>query len=97
MKKNDIIKILHNYKKEVGEEYNILTIGIFGSIARDEARDDSDIDVVMHIIKPDLFMLVGIKNDLEERLDRTVDLVTYRDTMNPFLKNRIDSEAVYAQ
>ena len=96
MGKKDIIKILRNYKKDVAEQYNILTIGIFGSVARDEAGEDSDVDVVVHISEPDLFMLAGIKNDLEERLRRSVDIVTYRDTMNPFLKKRIDSEAVYA-
>ena len=96
MGKKDILKTLRNYKKDVAEQYNILTIGIFGSVARDEAGEDSDVDVVVRISEPDLFMLVGIKKDLEERLRRQVDLVTYRDTMNTFLKKRIDSEAVYA-
>jgi predicted nucleotidyltransferase len=96
MGRQDIIKILHNYKKDVAEQYNILKIGVFGSVARDEDREDSDVDVVIRISEPDLFMLVGIKNDLEDRLRRPVDIVTYRDTMNPFLKKRIDSEAVYA-
>ena len=96
MGRKDIIKTLRNYKKEVAEQYNILKIGVFGSVARDEAGEDSDVDVVIRISEPDLFMLVGIKNDLEDRLRRPVDIVTYRDTMNPFLKKRIDSEAVYA-
>ena len=95
MGKKDIIKILRNYKNDVAEQYNILTIGIFGSIARDEAGEDSDVDVVVHISEPDLFMLAGIKNDLEIRFRRPVDIVTYQDTMNPFLKKRIDNEAVY--
>ncbi len=96
MGKKDIIEILRNYKKEVAEQYNILTIGIFGSVARDEYGEESDVDIVVSISEPDLFMLAGIKNDLEERLLRPVDIVTYRDTMNPFLKKRIDREAVYA-
>ena len=96
MGKKDILKILRNYQKDVAEQYNIFAIGIFGSVARDEAGEDSDVDVVVCISEPDLFMLVGIKNDLEERLRRSVDIVTYRDTMNPFLKKKIDSEAVYA-
>jgi uncharacterized protein len=47
MGKNDIIKILKDYKKEVTEQYNILKIGIFGSVARDEAGEESDVDVVV--------------------------------------------------
>lgn len=96
MSKRDIIEILRNYKKEVADQYDIHTIGIFGSVARDEAGEDSDVDVVIRISEPDLFMLAGIKNDLEERLCRPVDIVTYRDTMNPFLKKKIDKEALYA-
>ncbi len=61
MGKKDILKTLRNYKKDVAEQYNILTIGIFGSVARDEAGEDSDVDVVVRISEPDLFMLVGIK------------------------------------
>lgn len=94
--KKEIIKILRNYKKEFADQYGILDIGIFGSVVRDEVRDNSDVDVVVHILKPDIFMLVGIKNDLEKRLLCPVDIVTYRKNMNPFLKKRIDREAFYA-
>ncbi|MBN1930773.1 MAG: nucleotidyltransferase domain-containing protein [Desulfobacterales bacterium] len=96
MGKKEIIEILRDYKKEFAKQYGILTIGIFGSAARDEVGEGSDVDVVVRISEPDLFMLVGIKNDLEERLHCSVDIVTYRDNMNQFLKKRIDGEAVYA-
>lgn len=96
MGKKQLIEILRDYKKEFAEQYGILAIGVFGSAAREEGGEDSDVDVVVRILKPDLFMLVGIKNELEERLQRPVDIVTYRENMNQFLKNRIDGEAVYA-
>ena len=94
--KKEIIEILHNYKKEFAGQYGLLDIGVFGSVVRDELGDDSDVDVVIRISKPDLFMLVGIKNDLEERVHRSVDIVTYRENMNKFLKNKIDRDAIYA-
>nr|WP_321401894.1 nucleotidyltransferase domain-containing protein [uncultured Desulfobacter sp.] len=96
MGKQDILKILNHYKKEVAKEYKISKIGIFGSIARGEASDESDVDIVISVPEPDFFMLVGIKNDLEDRLKKSVDIVTYTKTMNPFLKTQIDHEAVYA-
>ncbi len=96
MKKEDLLDILRNYKIERANYYGIMTIGIFGSIARGDAREESDVDIVLRIREPDLFMLVGIKEELEERLHRPVDIVTYRDNMNLFLKKRIDEEAVYA-
>jgi predicted nucleotidyltransferase len=96
MKRNEIIEILREYKKEFAEQYGILDIGVFGSVARDEASEESDVDVVVRILRPDLFMLVGIKQDLEERFHRPVVIVTYWKSMNQFLKKRIDREALYA-
>ena len=96
MNKEELIDILRNYKNERANYYGITTIGIFGSTARGDAREESDVDIVLRIREPDLFMLVGIKEELEERLHRPVDIVTYRDNMNLFLKKRIDEEAVYA-
>ena len=94
--KRKIIEILQDYKKEAAEQYGILDIGVFGSAARGEVREDSDVDVVIRILNPELFLLVGIKNELEKRLLRPVDIVTYRENMNQFLKERIDTEAIYA-
>ena len=74
MSKKDIIKILRNYKNEVANQCNILTVGIFGSLARGEAGDESDIDIVTRISEPDFFMLAGIKDSLEKRLNNSVDI-----------------------
>lgn len=96
MGRKDILKLLSDYKNEVANEYHILKIGIFGSVARSEAKEDSDVDIVIRVSEPDFFMLAGIKEDLEKKLNKSVDIVAYTDLMNPFLKNRIDLEAVYA-
>jgi hypothetical protein len=77
------------------EKYDIIKIGLFGSAARESMIEESDIDVVVELGKPDLFNLIGIKQDLEEQLHRSVDIVRYREKMNAFLKRRIDKEAVY--
>lgn len=95
MGQKEIIQVLRDYKREYAEQYGILEIGVFGSVARDEAVETSDVDVVVRIVKPDLFLLAGLKYELEERLDRQVDIVTYRENMNQFLKKRIDGEAIY--
>ena len=96
MDKKEIIDILRHYKKEHAKEYGILDIGVFGSFARDDVGEGSDVDVVLRISRPDLFVLAGIKNELEERLKRTIDIIAYRESLNKFLKKRIDGEAVYA-
>ena len=70
-------------------------LGIFGSVARDEASDVSDVDVVVEMQKPDLFYMVHIKEELEDVLHCPVDIVHYRKKMNDLLKNRINRYVVY--
>jgi uncharacterized protein len=95
MDKNEIIAILKNYKAQFAIQYGITAIGLFGSVARGQNRDDSDVDVCIKIERPDPFILVHIKEDIETRVHHRVDIVRVRDKMNPFLKNRIEKEGIY--
>ena len=95
MSLNEVIDILRKFKEANKKKLPMQRLGVFGSFARDTATDDSDIDIVVVLPKQDLFELIGIKQSLEETFKRRVDIVSYREQMNPFLKSRIDSEAVY--
>lgn len=95
MKNKDLLRILKTYKDKNQEKYTIRRIGIFGSAARGTLSGESDIDVVVELENPDLFNLIGIKQDLEELLKHPVDAVRYREKMNEVLKKHIDREAVY--
>jgi len=96
MNNAELLSELDKYKVSHQAKYGIKRLGLFGSTARGTATDRSDIDIVVELEKQDLFFMIGIKQDLEERLGSKVDIVSYRPTMNPFLKRRIDQEAVYA-
>lgn len=95
MSRSEIIQVLKNYKEMFAEKYGILALGVFGSVARDEVGEESDVDVVVKIKTPDPFTIVHIKEDIEEQLQMPVDIVRLRDKMNPFLKKRIEKDAVY--
>lgn len=95
MKRDDVARSLRQYKETNKDKYRIVKLGFFGSAARDSMKEESDIDIVVELAEPDLFNLIGIKQDLEETLRRPVEIVRYRKKMNSFLKNRIDQEAVY--
>ncbi len=98
MKKNNretILQELRKVKPDLEKRYGVTKIGIFGSMARNEIREDSDVDVVLEMREPDLFYMVHIKEDLEKRLKMPVDVIRYRKMMNSRLKARIDREAVY--
>jgi len=95
MGREDILAILREYKEAFAEKYGILELGVFGSVARDEATAESDVDICIKTKTPDAFVLVHIKEDLENRVHKHVDIVRVREKMNPFLKSRLEKEAFY--
>jgi len=96
MQKTELMTMLNRYKQMHQSQYGIKRLGLFGSSARGTSTDHSDIDIVVELEKQDLYFIIGIKQDLEEQLGSKVDIISYRNRMNPFLKQRIDREAVYA-
>jgi predicted nucleotidyltransferase len=96
MKKETIIQYLSDHKSEFEKEFGVTKIGLFGSYARGQNHQGSDIDIVVELKKPDLLTLVGIKQKIEEDLDTKVDVVRNRERMNRTLKKRIERDAVYA-
>lgn len=89
-----ILATLSQISPLLQEKYGVTKIGIFGSVARDQAWHDSDIDIVVEMY-PDLFKRVSLKNELESILGKKVDVVRYRNRMNSLLKKRIDKEGLY--
>lgn len=71
----EVLHELHRLQPHLARR-NVVRIGVFGSVARGEARPDSDIDILVELTGAgDLFDLVGIKLLLEEALGRRVDVV----------------------
>jgi hypothetical protein len=95
MVRSDILTILRDFKQDFAEKYGIIEIGIFGSIARNEAREDSDVDICIKTKTPNPFTIVHIKEEIESRVRKHVDIVRIREKMNPFLKERIEKEGIY--
>ena len=92
----DYMAILRKYQTSKSEIYGIRRIGIFGSVARNEQTEDSDVDVCVEMKKPDLFALVHIKEELQELFGKSVDIVRLRKNMNPMLLSRIQRDGIYA-
>jgi predicted nucleotidyltransferase len=93
--KNKVISALKEIAPILFEKYGVTRIGIFGSVARDDASQQSDVDIVYEMSRPNLFTVVHLKEELENVLHRPVDLVRYRERMNPLLKKRIERDCVY--
>ncbi|MDI6735185.1 MAG: nucleotidyltransferase family protein [bacterium] len=76
------------------KEYDVQKAAIFGSFVRDEQRPDSDLDILVEFKDKEnktLFDLVGLELDLQELLNRKVDVLTYR-SIHPLLKDYIIEE-----
>lgn len=90
MDRDEILRLLVGFRERRRDEFGIIRPGVFGSVARGEPSLSGDVDVVVEIAQPDLLTLVAIKQEPEEMLGRPVDIVRYRDRMNPFLKGRVE-------
>lgn len=79
---------------ETLKKNKIKKASIFGSFARGEDNKNSDVDVLIETKKGmSLFGFVGIKLELEDKLGRKVDLVTYK-SLHPYLRKKILDEEV---
>ena len=95
MNRDNILTILRDFKQNNAEKYGILELGIFGSVARDTAGEESDIDICIKTRTPDPYVLVHIKEDLEQCVRKHVDIVRVREKMNPLFKARIEKDCIY--
>ncbi len=95
MKREEILNKLKKYKPILEKKYGIVRLGIFGSVARGDVKDSSDIDIIVEIKDVDPFILLDIKEELTHLLGYRVDLIRLRKNLNKFLKKRIEKEAIY--
>ncbi|MDY0375884.1 MAG: nucleotidyltransferase domain-containing protein [Desulfobacterium sp.] len=92
---DEVLKVLKKKKSVFEKKFGVTSIGVFGSLARNDNKSSSDVDIVVKMSKPDLFNMLHIKEELEADYQTKVDIVHYREKMNNFLKKRIDTEAIY--
>ena len=93
--KTNILNYLKEHYSEFKNNYNVEQIGLFGSYARDEATENSDIDIFVKM-KPSLFDMVAIKEQIENDLDRKVDIVREHKNIKPIFLKMIQKDLIYA-
>jgi predicted nucleotidyltransferase len=94
MKTRIELKQKRNEILDIAAKYGINNIKVFGSVARGESNQGSDIDFLVNFEEGrTLFDLIGFKNDLEELLSSKVDVVS-ENAIHWYLKDRIVQEAV---
>ncbi len=95
-RKEAILKILKQQLPYLKEKFIVKTIGLFGSYAREEQTEKSDIDMLVEFeASVGFFKFIELEDYLSEKLGVKVNLVT-PDALKPIIKPHIIAEAVYA-
>ena len=77
--------------------YGISRLGVFGSVARGEQTEGSDVDICYEGKALSLLTIDALQRELENLLGCNVDTVRLRDNMNPVLRDRIRKEGLYVR
>jgi predicted nucleotidyltransferase len=92
---NEIRQVLSLQKQSLCDNYQITEIGIFGSYARGEETEASDIDILVdYETAPTFIMLVELRDYLSQLFGLKVDIVT-KNGLKPRIRDRVLAEVIY--
>ncbi|MHB8904623.1 MAG: nucleotidyltransferase family protein [Melioribacteraceae bacterium] len=95
MKKlSEIKSLLELHQQSIKEKYNVRQLGIFGSVARGEATEFSDVDILVELEKPIGLDFVLLGDELEDILGIKVDIVT-PNALKPKMLDYIKQDLIY--
>jgi predicted nucleotidyltransferase len=89
-----IKQLLAQLKPELTQKYFVNSIGLFGSIVRDDFTDKSDVDIIVDFSKPVGIEFIDLADYIESKLNKKVDLVS-KNGVKPKYFLQIESEIIY--
>lgn len=95
MTRDEVLKVLRAHKATLSQRFGVIDLVLFGSVARDQASEDSDIDLLVRFDVPTTSKgYFGTQFYLEDLLGRSVDLVTQK-ALRVELRPYVEREAVH--
>lgn len=91
---NQIRNILHIFKPELVRKYSVASIGLFGSVVRNDFNINSDIDIIVDFNNPIGIEFITLADELEKKLNCKVDLVSKAGIKPKYFKE-IEPEIIY--
>lgn len=91
---SNVVQILKELKPELTDRYHVTSIGLFGSIVRDDFTSESDVDIIVDFSQPVGIEFVDLADLIEERIRKPVDLVSKKG-IKPRYFEEISSEILY--
>ena len=95
--KSEIVNYLKEHKTEFFKKYSINSFGLFGSFARNQANEESDIDLIYTLDEGKYLRysdLLELENQLQTYFKRKIELINYR-WFNPIIKYNAEKEIIY--
>jgi uncharacterized protein len=93
--RQSILDRLNTEASDIRRRFGVKDIAVFGSVARDEDREGSDLDVLVTFEgTTDFDRFMGLKLYLEDTFGRSVDLGT-PDTLRPELRSRVERDLIH--
>ena len=92
--REDILQILRDNKEHFAEKYGVTKLGLFGSFARGEATEESDVDVCVEM-PPHFFSVVAVQEELESSFRRSVHVIRLREELRELFKKRLKRDTIY--
>ena len=90
-----MIHILQAHQSELAATYGVRSLVLFGSVARNEATDQSDVDLLVEFSRATGYLgLVALQEHLAHLLRRPVDLGTLR-SLKPRIRQRVEQDLIY--
>lgn len=91
--KNECIEIIKLHAGELQRRFGITSMRLFGSVARGEQHENSDVDLFV-IMPPKFYNYIAASQYLSELLGCGVDLVRDNDKIRPFFRKQIESDGI---
>jgi predicted nucleotidyltransferase len=90
----EVRQLLEQMKPELVQKFHVRSIGLFGSIVRDDFSSSSDVDIIVDFNKPVGIEFIDLAYYMEQRLNKKVDLVSRNGVKDKYFK-AIEPEIVY--
>ena len=95
MTRDEVIELLRTHKPVLAERFGVAGLALFGSFARDEATDSSDVDILVWFDGPATSKtFFGVQFYIEDLLGRNVDLVT-DDALRSEVRPHVERDMTY--
>ena len=95
MNKDECVQLFKKYMDILKAKYGITSLSLFGSTARGEQKENSDIDLFVDTETPNPFLLMDAKEFLEKETGSSVDIIRNHQTLNPRLRRRILKDGIF--